>query len=208
MTHSRSTQNYYTAGLDPNILHPDVIVDTDNRSDCTSTTSQKKRRKLSTSTDGDSTNYELIEYLKRREKRDEELLKRMDAREERFMNLLERTVVAIETLAAGRLLPSSTSTPSPPPPPLRTRPAHALVPVPIVTLKEPAFTTPEEAPSTVVLPESPAKCAEQPASGETIESSESAIVEIPDDADEGESPTIELASATPGSEKDDEERHT
>lgn len=57
---------------------------------------------MSTSTDGDSTNYELIEYLKRREKRDEELLKRMDAREERFMNLLERTVIAIEQLAAGK----------------------------------------------------------------------------------------------------------
>ncbi|BFG00529.1 uncharacterized protein DMAD_00500 [Drosophila madeirensis] len=102
-TNYNGTQNYYSPGIDQNILHPDVIVDTDNLSDCSSSTSLKKsKRKLSTSTDGDSTNYELIEYLKRREKRDEELLKRMDAREERFMNLLERTVVAIETLAAGR----------------------------------------------------------------------------------------------------------
>lgn len=53
--------------------------------------------------DGDdtiSTNYELIEYLKRREERDEEMLKRMDAREERLLNLFERTVVAIEALSA------------------------------------------------------------------------------------------------------------
>jgi len=48
-----------------------VIVDTDNLSDCSSSTTLKKKRKMSTSTDGDSTNYELIEYLKRREKRDE-----------------------------------------------------------------------------------------------------------------------------------------
>ncbi|KAH8392957.1 hypothetical protein KR200_004417, partial [Drosophila serrata] len=95
-------QNFYSQGLDPNILHPDVIVDTDHLSDCTSSTLMKKKRKLSTSTDGDSTNYELIEYLKRREKRDEELLKRMDAREERLMGLLERTVVAIEALAVKR----------------------------------------------------------------------------------------------------------
>ncbi|XP_022219931.2 uncharacterized protein LOC111072395 [Drosophila obscura] len=102
-TNYNGTQNYYSPGIDQNILHPDVIVDTDNLSDCSSSTSLKKsKRKLSTSTDGDSTNYELIEYLKRREKRDEELLKRMDAREERFMNLLDRTVIAIEKLAAGR----------------------------------------------------------------------------------------------------------
>lgn len=89
--------------MDQNILHPDVIVDTDNLSDCSSSASLKSgKRKMSTSTDGDSTNYELIEYLKRREKRDEELLKRMDAREERFMNLLERTVIAIEQLASGK----------------------------------------------------------------------------------------------------------
>uniref|UniRef100_A0A1A9WDQ7 Myb/SANT-like DNA-binding domain-containing protein n=1 Tax=Glossina brevipalpis TaxID=37001 RepID=A0A1A9WDQ7_9MUSC len=86
-------------GIDTNILHPDVIVDTDNLSECSSNASPKSKRKLSTSTDGDSTNYELIEYLKRREKRDEELLKRMDAREERLLNLLERTVLAIEALA-------------------------------------------------------------------------------------------------------------
>lgn len=98
-----SAQNFYSPSIDQNILHPDVIVDTDNLSDCSSSASLKSgKRKLSTSTDGDSTNYELIEYLKRREKRDEELLKRMDAREERFMNLLERTVIAIEQLAAGK----------------------------------------------------------------------------------------------------------
>ncbi|KAL9885204.1 meso18E isoform 1-T1 [Glossina fuscipes fuscipes] len=84
-------------GIDTNILHPDVIVDTDNLSECSSNASPKSKRKLSTSTD--STNYELIEYLKRREKRDEELLRRMDAREERLLNLLERTVLAIEALA-------------------------------------------------------------------------------------------------------------
>lgn len=73
-------------------------MDTDNLTDCSSAETPKTKRKLSTSTDGDSTNYELIEYLKRREKRDEELLRRMDAREERLLNLLERTVVAIEAL--------------------------------------------------------------------------------------------------------------
>lgn len=86
-------------------------MDTDNISDCSSVIgggddiggSAKSKRKLSTSTDGgDSTNYELIEYLKRREKRDEELLRRMDAREERLLALLERTVVAIETLAGKK----------------------------------------------------------------------------------------------------------
>lgn len=85
--------------MEHNILHPDVIVDTDNLSECSSGGTPKSKRKLSTSTDGDSTNYELIEFLKRREKRDEELLRRMDAREERLVNLLERTVVAIEALA-------------------------------------------------------------------------------------------------------------
>nr|XP_016935165.1 uncharacterized protein LOC108013732 [Drosophila suzukii]XP_016935166.1 uncharacterized protein LOC108013732 [Drosophila suzukii]XP_016935168.1 uncharacterized protein LOC108013732 [Drosophila suzukii]XP_016935169.1 uncharacterized protein LOC108013732 [Drosophila suzukii]XP_016935170.1 uncharacterized protein LOC108013732 [Drosophila suzukii] len=105
-TNYNGAQNYYSPGLDPNILHPDVIVDTDNLSDCSSSTTLKKKRKMSTSTDGDSTNYELIEYLKRREKRDEEFLKRMDAREDRLMNLLERTVVAIETLAVRRTLAS------------------------------------------------------------------------------------------------------
>lgn len=99
----RSAQNFYSPSIDQNILHPDVIVDTDNLSDCSSSASLKSgKRKMSTSTDGDSTNYELIEYLKRREKRDEELLKRMDAREERLMNLLERTVIAIEQLAAAK----------------------------------------------------------------------------------------------------------
>ncbi|XP_037933005.1 uncharacterized protein LOC119667768 isoform X2 [Teleopsis dalmanni] len=97
-TNYNGSQNYYPQNIDPNILHPDVIVDTDNLSDCTSV-SVKTKRKFSTSTDGDSTNYELIEYLKRREKRDEELLKRMDAREERLLSLFERTVIAIETLA-------------------------------------------------------------------------------------------------------------
>ncbi|KAH8304708.1 hypothetical protein KR044_003197, partial [Drosophila immigrans] len=104
-TNYNGAQNFYSPSIDQNILHPDVIVDTDNLSDCSSSASLKSidnKRKLSTSTDGDSTNYELIEYLKRREKRDEELLKRMDAREERLMQLLERTVLAIETLAAGK----------------------------------------------------------------------------------------------------------
>lgn len=90
-----------------------MIVDTDNLSDCSSTGSlHSGKRKLSTSTDGDSTNYELIEYLKRREKRDEELLKRMDAREERLMTLLERAVMAFETLAAGKTAIVSTSSSS------------------------------------------------------------------------------------------------
>ncbi|XP_023297643.2 uncharacterized protein LOC111680248 isoform X1 [Lucilia cuprina] len=98
-TNYNGSQNYYSNNMDHNILHPDVIVDTDNLSECSSGGgSPKHKRKLSTSTDGDSTNYELIEYLKRREKRDEELLRRMDAREERLVSLLERTVVAIEAL--------------------------------------------------------------------------------------------------------------
>ncbi|XP_053951861.1 uncharacterized protein LOC128859136 [Anastrepha ludens] len=109
-TNYNGSQNYYPHNIDTNILHPDVIVDTDNISDCSSVLagdgiggSAKSKRKLSTSTDGgDSTNYELIEYLKRREKRDEELLRRMDAREERLLALLERTVVAIETLAGKK----------------------------------------------------------------------------------------------------------
>lgn len=108
-----SAQNFYSPSIDPNILHPDVIVDTDNLSDCSSTGSlHSGKRKLSTSTDGDSTNYELIEYLKRREKRDEELLKRMDAREERLMTLLERAVMAFETLAAGKTATASSSSSS------------------------------------------------------------------------------------------------
>ncbi|EDW66325.2 uncharacterized protein meso18E [Drosophila virilis] len=107
-TNYNGAQNFYSPSIDQNILHPDVIVDTDNLSDCSSSASLKSgKRKMSTSTDGDSTNYELIEYLKRREKRDEELLKRMDAREERLMNLLERTVIAIEQLAAAK--PATTS---------------------------------------------------------------------------------------------------
>ncbi|XP_069966093.1 uncharacterized protein meso18E isoform X1 [Bactrocera oleae] len=109
-TNYNGSQNYYPHSIDHNILHPDVIVDTDNISDCSSVIggdgiggSAKSKRKLSTSTDGgDSTNYELIEYLKRREKRDEELLRRMDAREERLLALLERTVVAIEALAGRK----------------------------------------------------------------------------------------------------------
>ncbi|XP_001991107.2 uncharacterized protein LOC6564632 [Drosophila grimshawi] len=109
-TNYNGAQNFYSPSIDQNILHPDVIVDTDNLSDCSSSASLKSgKRKMSTSTDGDSTNYELIEYLKRREKRDEELLKRMDAREERFMSLLERTVVAIETLAAGKAATTTTT---------------------------------------------------------------------------------------------------
>uniref|UniRef100_A0A0K8UP79 Myb/SANT-like DNA-binding domain-containing protein n=1 Tax=Bactrocera latifrons TaxID=174628 RepID=A0A0K8UP79_BACLA len=109
-TNYNGSQNYYPHSIDHNILHPDVIVDTDNISDCSSVIggdgiggSAKSKRKLSTSTDGgDSTNYELIEYLKRREKRDEELLRRMDAREERLLALFERTVVAIEALAGKK----------------------------------------------------------------------------------------------------------
>ncbi|XP_034482844.1 nucleomorphin isoform X2 [Drosophila innubila] len=112
-TNYNGAQNFYSPSIDQNILHPDVIVDTDNLSDCSSTGSLKSgKRNLSTSTDGDSTNYELIEYLKRREKRDEELLKRMDAREERLMNLLERTVFAIETLAASKATTTATTTTS------------------------------------------------------------------------------------------------
>ncbi|XP_067636814.1 uncharacterized protein meso18E isoform X2 [Eurosta solidaginis] len=109
-TNYNGSQGYYPHNIDPNVLHPDVIVDTDNISDCSSVTgadgiggSAKSKRKLSTSTEGDdNTNYELIEYLKRREKRDEELLRRMDAREERLLALLERTVVAIEALAGKK----------------------------------------------------------------------------------------------------------
>lgn len=82
-----------------NILHPDVIVDTDHVTD-SSSISMRTKRKLSTSTDAESTNYELIEYLKKREKRDEEMFKRMEEREERLIRLLERTVVAIEHIAS------------------------------------------------------------------------------------------------------------
>lgn len=95
------THNFYPHNIDPTLLHPDVIVDTDNISE-SSSTSSKSKRKTSTSTDGDSTNYELIEYLKRRERRDEEMFKRMEEREKRLLNLLERTVIAIECLAGAR----------------------------------------------------------------------------------------------------------
>ena len=96
--------------MEPNILHPDVIVDTDNLSDCSSNSITIKR-KLSSSTDGDdSTNYELIEYLKRREIRDEELMKRMDAREERLMALLERAVLTFEALASKQCCSHQLST--------------------------------------------------------------------------------------------------
>lgn len=119
--------------FEENVLHPDVIVDTEEQplSDCSSDVQMQdedeldysmvgimgggersRRLKLrsgrgaGTSTDdggGDdlsTTNYELIEYLKRREQRDEEMLRRMDAREERLLGLFERTVVAIEMLTA------------------------------------------------------------------------------------------------------------
>ncbi|XP_065364731.1 uncharacterized protein meso18E isoform X2 [Calliphora vicina] len=110
-TNYNGSQNYYSNNMDHNILHPDVIVDTDNLSECSSGGgSPKCKRKLSTSTDGDSTNYELIEYLKRREKRDEELLRRMDAREERLVSLLERTVVAIEALVQQKCTHNTTTT--------------------------------------------------------------------------------------------------
>ncbi|XP_070143959.1 uncharacterized protein meso18E [Drosophila kikkawai] len=149
-------QNFYSQSLDPNILHPDVIVDTDHLSDCTSSTLMKKKRKLSTSTDGDSTNYELIEYLKRREKRDEEMLKRMDAREERLMGLLERTVVAIEALAVKRLLPQPPN-PQPVAVPGKVAPRKPTGPVvtvpvivppadPTITLKEARLANPSPAP--------------------------------------------------------------
>lgn len=93
-------QSMYINGQnEPNILHPDVIVDTDHVTD-SSSISLGSKRKTSTSTDAESTNYELIEYLKRREKRDEEMFRRMEEREERLINLLERTVVAIEHIAS------------------------------------------------------------------------------------------------------------
>ncbi|XP_055914602.1 uncharacterized protein LOC129947879 isoform X2 [Eupeodes corollae] len=95
------SHNFYPHNIDPTLLHPDVIVDTDNISE-SSSRSSKSKRKTSTSTDGDSTNYELIEYLKRRERRDEEMFKRMEEREKRLLNLLERTVIAIECLAGTR----------------------------------------------------------------------------------------------------------
>lgn len=89
---------------EPNILHPDVIVDTDHATDSSisnqSIINISSKRKISTSSDDESTNYELIEYLKRREKRDEKMLKRMEEREERLIRLLERTVVAIECIAS------------------------------------------------------------------------------------------------------------
>ncbi|XP_058974655.1 uncharacterized protein LOC101900402 isoform X4 [Musca domestica] len=116
-TNYNGSQNFYPNNIDHNILHPDVIVDTNNLTECSSGQTPKTKRKLSTSTDGDSTNYELIEYLKRREKRDEELLRRMDAREERLLNLLERTVVAIEALTQQSRCthnpPPRSSTPKP-----------------------------------------------------------------------------------------------
>lgn len=141
-----SAQNFYSPGLDPNILHPDVIVDTDHLSDCTSSTLLKKKRKLSTSTGGDSTNYELIEYLKRREKRDEELLKRMDAREERLMGLLERTVVAIEALAVKRLLPQPQPPAAAPPPAVQAVQAVQEKAAPM-KMKLPVVTVPVIVPS-------------------------------------------------------------
>ncbi|XP_070075431.1 uncharacterized protein meso18E [Drosophila takahashii] len=162
-TNYNGAQNYYSPGLDPNILHPDVIVDTDNLSDCSSSTTLKKKRKMSTSTDGDSTNYELIEYLKRREKRDEEFLKRMDAREDRLMNLLERTVVAIETLAVRRALPF---------PAVQEKTPTAADP----------FSPPPEAPPAAQVNNS----AEQGSSEPEDQGSEA--IEVPDDGDSGEDP--------------------
>ncbi|XP_073835547.1 meso18E isoform X2 [Musca autumnalis] len=117
-TNYNGSQNFYPNNMDHNILHPDVIVDTDNLTECSSGQTPKTKRKLSTSTDGDSTNYELIEYLKRREKRDEELLRRMDAREERLLNLLERTVVAIEALTQQSRC--THNSPTPPAAPIRS----------------------------------------------------------------------------------------
>ncbi|KAL5277506.1 hypothetical protein ACFFRR_002622 [Megaselia abdita] len=91
--------NYsFPSTVDPNILQPDVIVDTDNASQ-SSNESRRSKRKASSSSDTESTNFELIQYLKRREKRDEYMMKRMEEREERLLKLLERTVMAFEVIA-------------------------------------------------------------------------------------------------------------
>ncbi|KAH8367866.1 hypothetical protein KR084_003622, partial [Drosophila pseudotakahashii] len=175
-TNYNGAQNYYSPGLDPNILHPDVIVDTDNLSDCSSSTTLKKKRKMSTSTDGDSTNYELIEYLKRREKRDEEFLKRMDAREDRLMNLLERTVVAIETLAVRRALPFPV-----------TAAAASVVKEKTPTASGP-YSPPPEAPPATRVKTSAEQASSEPASSIGNEGSEA--IEVPDDGDSGDDPQV------------------
>ncbi|XP_017055672.1 uncharacterized protein LOC108097700 isoform X2 [Drosophila ficusphila] len=171
-TNYNGAQNYYSPVLDPNILHPDVIVDTDNLSDCSSSTTLKKKRKMSTSTDGDSTNYELIEYLKRREKRDEEFLKRMDAREDRLMNLLERTVVAIETLAVRRAL---------------SFPLNEIKPSAATAASVVVVSPPTEATSAATQEQSSSNSSEKkisaPASSIPVEDHDLAI-EVPDDGDD------------------------
>ncbi|XP_016975739.1 uncharacterized protein LOC108042118 [Drosophila rhopaloa] len=199
-TNYNGAQNYYSPGLDPNILHPDVIVDTDNLSDCSSSTTLKKKRKMSTSTDGDSTNYELIEYLKRREKRDEEFLKRMDAREDRLMNLLERTVVAIETLAVKRALSFSTTSKEKTP-----------------TAAD-RFSPPQEA-QFLAPPASQANPAEQPIAerkGNPPASSSSSltvgdqghVIEVPDDGDSGGGPQAKDTAANAPKAGDEERADT
>lgn len=174
-TNYNGAQNFYSPSIDQNILHPDVIVDTDNLSDCSSSASLKSgKRNLSTSTDGDSTNYELIEYLKRREKRDEELLKRMDAREERLMNLLERTVFAIETLAAGKATNSTT-----------VSTGLGIVSPPEPTQSQPSTQSQSQSPSQP-QPQSQSSSSATPAA--TVEDAEddadAVVVVVPDDNNE------------------------
>ncbi|XP_055371703.1 putative uncharacterized protein DDB_G0286901 isoform X2 [Condylostylus longicornis] len=101
--------NLNNNSLTNNIINSnDITFDPNNdtlseSSNISLTTRNNKRRKSSTTeTDGgESTNYELIEYLRRREKRDEDMYKKMNDREERLINLLERTVIAFERIAAA-----------------------------------------------------------------------------------------------------------
>ncbi|KMZ10696.1 uncharacterized protein Dsimw501_GD26864 [Drosophila simulans] len=193
-TNYNGAQNYYSPGMDANILHPDVIVDTDILSDCSSSTTLKKKRKMSTSTDGDSTNYELIEYLKRREKRDEELLKRMDAREDRLMNLLERTVVAIETLAVKRALTFPVN------PIKENAPATAR---PLSPPPEAQFAAPPAAQEQPTSPERNGIATGR--SGTIPVANPDAAIEVPDDGDSGDDVQVKdkLAKLTPKAGGDD-----
>ncbi|XP_043948766.1 uncharacterized protein LOC108024010 [Drosophila biarmipes] len=196
-TNYNGAQNYYSPGMDPNILHPDVIVDTDNLSDCSSSTTLKKKRKMSTSTDGDSTNYELIEYLKRREKRDEEFLKRMDAREDRLMNLLERTVVAIETLAVRRSLqslPVAAAVREEKQTPAAAAPCGPFSPPPEAQFAAPPA-APTEQPHNGIVVTPGSSSSSLPSGGDQI----STTIEVPDDGDSSgeEAPVTDKAAPVP-----------
>ncbi|EDW45295.1 GM16184 [Drosophila sechellia] len=179
-----------------NILHPDVIVEHGHscRTAPHGPTLKKEAQDVHLDPTATAPNYELIEYLKRREKQTEELLKRMDAREDRLMNLLERTVVAIETLAVKRALTFPVN------PIKENAPATAR---PLSPPPEAQFAAP---PATQEQPTSPERNGIATGRSGTIPvANPDAAIEVPDDGDSGDDVQVKdkLANLTPKAGGDD-----